>query len=163
MKCPACDRDLTARTLDNVTVDVCDGGCGGIWLDAFELARVDEALPREIRDIARDPKLVVDANRKRACPRCDGIKMQRHYYSYDHRVEVDSCPGCGGYWLDPGELSAIRKDVNQSETDAKGGPIRVHVAPKKSTQAAAPGAGGLSRADRSCTLDSLYHIIGSKY
>ena len=91
MNCPACDRDLSARTLDNVTVDVCDGGCGGIWLDAFELARVDEELPREIRDIAKNPKLVIDDDRKRPCPRCDGIKMQRHFYSSAHRVEVDSC------------------------------------------------------------------------
>jgi uncharacterized protein len=161
MNCPACDRDLSARTLDNVTVDVCDGGCGGIWLDAFELARVDEELPREIRDIAKDPKLVIDNDRKRPCPRCDGIKMQRHFYSSAHRVEVDSCPGCGGYWLDAGELSAIREDVKKP--NSSDGPVRVHLTEKKSTETKLGGGGGLSQADRACTLDSLYRIIGSKY
>jgi Zn-finger nucleic acid-binding protein len=28
---------------EGVTVDVCAGGCGGIWLDWFELACSDEA------------------------------------------------------------------------------------------------------------------------
>jgi Zn-finger nucleic acid-binding protein len=159
MNCPACDHDLSARTLDNVTVDVCDGGCGGIWLDAFELARVDEELPCEIRDIAKDPKLVIDNDRKRPCPRCDGIKMQRHFYSSAHRVEVDSCPGCGGYWLDAGELSAIREDVKKPKR--ADGPVRVQLTEKKSAKTV--GGSGLSQADRACTLDSLYRIIGSKY
>jgi Zn-finger nucleic acid-binding protein len=161
MNCPACDHDLSARTLDNVTVDVCDGGCGGIWLDAFELARVDEELPSEIRDIAKDPKLVVDNDRKRPCPRCDGVKMQRHFYSSTHRVEVDSCPGCGGYWLDAGELSAIREDVKKP--NPADGPVRVHLTEKKASETKIGGGGGLSQADRACTLDSLYRIIGSKY
>ena len=127
MKCPACDGDLVSRTTENVTVDVCDGGCGGIWLDAFELARVDEALPRELQEVSRDPKLVVDHERKRPCPRCDGVKMQRHFFSATHRVEVDSCPGCGGYWLDAGELTQIRDDVKRPAEDKESGPIRVHV------------------------------------
>lgn len=159
MKCPACDRDLTSTTLDNVTVDVCDGGCGGIWLDAFELARVDEELPKEIKDIARDPALVIDEERKRQCPRCDGIKMQRHFFSAQHRVEVDSCPGCGGYWLDAGELESIRQDVKKPEPSK--GPLRVHVNREEKKPATAPGGG--NRIDRACTLDSLYRMIGSKY
>lgn len=168
MKCPACERELVSRDIDNVSVDVCDGGCGGIWLDAFELARVDEELPREIREISRDPKLVVDHDRKRACPRCDGVKMQRHFFSATHRVEVDSCPGCGGYWLDAGELTAIRADVSQSkpgpQSDDSKGPIRVHVAKEAPLQEVSKGkVGGGSRIDRACTLDSLYRMIGSKY
>ncbi len=162
MKCPACDRELSPRDLESVTVDVCDGGCGGIWLDAFELARVDEELPAEIKDIARDPGLVVDDVRKRSCPRCASVKMQRHLFSADHRVEVDSCPGCGGYWLDAGELSAIREDVKKPESDRK--PIRVHVASKSAPKEKESGnVGGGNRLNRACTLDSLYRMIGSKY
>lgn len=161
MKCPACNGELSARVADEVSVDVCEGGCAGIWLDAFELARVDEALPREIRDVSRDPSLVIDQDRKRACPRCEGVKMQRHFFSADHRVEVDSCPGCGGYWLDAGELEAIREDVKTQ--DAGTGPIRVHPAKEAKPTASNLKIGGGNRTDRACTLQSLYTMLGSKY
>ena len=38
MKCPACFNELTELQVGNLTVDACQGGCGGIWFDAFETA-----------------------------------------------------------------------------------------------------------------------------
>ena len=111
MKCPACDRQLTEVQVGAVVVDVCQGGCGGVWFDAFELQRVDEqheAAGEHLVHIQRDPKLLVDPSRKRACPRCDGVKLKRHFFSPRIKVEVDNCPGCAGYWLDAGELEKIR-------------------------------------------------------
>lgn len=113
MKCPACDSELTEMTLGGVKVDACHGGCAGIWFDAFELERVDD--PAEVRTefllrLQRDPAIKVDPHRKRACPRCAGIKLQRHYFSAKKQVEVDQCPNCGGYWLDAGELEKIRAE-----------------------------------------------------
>lgn len=35
--------------------------------------------------------------------------MMRHFFSAKKHVEVDECPGCGGVWLDEGELRSIRK------------------------------------------------------
>jgi uncharacterized protein len=102
----------------SLTVDVCQGGCGGIWFDAFELERVDEeneAAGEPLLGIQRDETIAVDSSRKRECPRCQGIKLHRHYFSAKRRVEVDQCPGCGGYWLDAGELAQIR--VERGETD----------------------------------------------
>jgi Zn-finger nucleic acid-binding protein len=32
----------------------------------------------------------------------------RHFFSVKKEVEVDECPGCGGFWLDAGELVKIR-------------------------------------------------------
>ena len=43
IECPVCSNAMTTMTAEGVTVDVCAGGCGGIWFDWFELARVDEA------------------------------------------------------------------------------------------------------------------------
>src|SRR5262245_57198497 len=37
MKCPKCGNDLKEVTQDQVSVDVCPN-CGGLWLDAGELA-----------------------------------------------------------------------------------------------------------------------------
>ena len=41
--------------------------------------------------------------------------MQRHYFTAKHEVEVDECPGCGGFWLDHGELEKIRSQFATEE------------------------------------------------
>lgn len=109
-------------------MDVCKGGCAGIWFDAFELQKVDEQ--QEISDewllnIERDPAVRVDASRKRACPRCDGIKLKRHFFSAKRQIDVDLCPGCGGYWLDAGELEKIRHEKAEVAAEAEAGSVRV--------------------------------------
>ena len=43
MDCPVCANVLTTKTAGGITVDACEGGCGGIWFDRYELMRVDEA------------------------------------------------------------------------------------------------------------------------
>ncbi len=111
MQCPACGRTLTERTVAEVTVDVCDGGCGGIWLDNQELRKLDdreEAAGEELLDLARDPAVTVDHDAPWGCPRCGHPAMTRHFYSPKRAVEVDECPRCGGVWLDAGELATIR-------------------------------------------------------
>jgi uncharacterized protein len=122
MKCPACDFDLTEMELGGVKVDACHGGCGGIWFDAFELQRVDEQreVPTEhLLRIQRNPRLSVDFSRKRTCPRCDDVKLKRHFFSARKQVEVDHCPSCAGYWLDAGELEKIRAEKANEETVVK--------------------------------------------
>jgi len=118
MICPACDYTLTPLTVGKLTVDVCQGGCGGIWFDNFELKKADE--PPEFEGAALlhvdwDETRPVDYERRRKCPKCPDLMMMRHYFSDKREVEVDECPGCGGVWLDAGELAAIRKE---SATDA---------------------------------------------
>jgi uncharacterized protein len=109
MKCPACANELTSRRVGPVTVDVCDGGCAGVWFDAFELQRVAEAehAAEELASVTRDPHRRVEADRKRPCPRCSDVKLLRHFATGLRRVEVDHCPNCGGYWLDHGELQKV--------------------------------------------------------
>ncbi len=117
MQCPACFNQLTQTQVGRLVVDVCQGGCGGIWFDAFELERVDEeeeAAGEPLLHIQSSEGLVVDRSRKRECPRCAGIKLHRHYFSAKRRVEVDQCPNCGGYWLDAGELAQIRAERGES-------------------------------------------------
>ena len=117
MKCPACFNELTELHIASLTVDACQGGCGGIWFDAFELQKVDEEWEAEgepLLNIQRDERLVVDSSRKRECPRCADIKLHRHYFSAKRQVEVDQCPNCGGYWLDAGELAQIRAEKTQA-------------------------------------------------
>ncbi|MGH7973489.1 MAG: zf-TFIIB domain-containing protein [Limisphaerales bacterium] len=113
MKCPACFNSLTQLQVGSLVVDVCQDGCGGVWFDAFEFQRVDEeseSAGEALLHIRCDPKVVVDPARKRDCPRCAGMKLQRHFFSALRRVEIDECPNCAGYWLDAGELAQIRAE-----------------------------------------------------
>lgn len=112
MNCPVCSHPLRVLTVAGVEVDACDGGCGGVWFDAFELQKL--MPPRgpdgqALLEIAINPQVTVDHRRKRACPACDGVKLRRHFYSRHLQIQVDSCPGCGGVWLDAGELNQIRR------------------------------------------------------
>ena len=119
MKCPACFNELTELQVGSLVVDVCGGGCGGIWFDAFELQKADEegeVAGEPLLRIQRDERVVVDLSRKRECPRCAGVKLHRHFFSAKRRVQVDQCPNCGGYWLDAGELALIRAEKTQAAT-----------------------------------------------
>lgn len=111
MKCPACENILQEMTVGGVVVDVCKGGCGGIWFDNFELKKFDEpheSAGEALLDIERDESLVVDHTKRLKCPKCDDIVMMRHFFSVKKGVEVDECPSCAGFWLDAGELRKIR-------------------------------------------------------
>ena len=41
-KCPACGKALATVQINETEVEACNQGCGGIWLDAAELFRIDE-------------------------------------------------------------------------------------------------------------------------
>ncbi|MHC4617046.1 MAG: TFIIB-type zinc ribbon-containing protein [Planctomycetota bacterium] len=111
MNCPACSNQLQQMTVADVTVDVCKGGCGGIWFDQLELKKFDEpheAAGEELLQIEPSQGIAVDHTKRLNCPKCDGAVMMRHFFSVKRQVEVDECPSCAGFWLDAGELRQIR-------------------------------------------------------
>lgn len=112
MKCPACKTALREKGAGGMVVDVCYGGCGGIWFDRRELERVDARSATSLHTVWRDPHKPVRQTEPRVCPRCDGQVLARRWFSEDVRVEVDECPGCQGLWLDEGEFSRIYKELS---------------------------------------------------
>ena len=121
MDCPACGHGLTETTQADVKVDICKGGCGGLWFDQLEIIKFDE--PHEhagaaLLQVETNPNVSVDHARRRDCPRCVGQIMMRHPFSPGTGVEVDECPACAGFWLDAGELNGIR-GAFASEGDRK--------------------------------------------
>jgi Zn-finger nucleic acid-binding protein len=118
MDCPRCDRELSEVTIRGTRVDVCDGGCGGIWFDNFELQRFDEpdeAADRLLANTRVDLTVHVDLQAKLACPRCNDTALLRRPFSAATPVAIDECPGCGGIWLDYGELFQIRESEEDSQ------------------------------------------------
>ncbi|HEV8456683.1 MAG TPA: zf-TFIIB domain-containing protein [Methylomirabilota bacterium] len=125
MKCPACDAELSqmivkgaAPSGTDVTVDVCRTRCGGIWFDQFELRKFDEPFEPagDLLALKRAAGVTVDPNKARMCPKCVSVRLLRHFFSIKRQVAVEECPQCGGYWLDAGELLAIRSEY-PSEKD----------------------------------------------
>ena len=120
MQCPACSNAMEAVTVSEITVDICRQGCGGIWLDQLELERMDdreESPGALLEQVPMTPMATVDTSKRRTCPKCEGQTMLRHKASPKRTVEIDHCPGCGGYFLDHGEIQQIR--ANYSSADAK--------------------------------------------
>ena len=118
MKCPACSNEMTQALVEDITLDVCEDGCGGIWFDWFELNRVDEpheALGADLLHVETDESIEVDHDAKRICPRCKDMPLMKHFASVKREFQVDECPRCAGYFLDHGELNLIRGQFNTDE------------------------------------------------
>jgi len=115
VKCPACDRTLIELVVGSVRLDVCQGGCGGVWFDATELAKVNQDIPsgtEPLTEVSQTALLNLDEQRTRKCIRCQNVKLERKLFSLGSGVIMDCCPHCGGLWLDHGELESIRAETN---------------------------------------------------
>ncbi len=115
MKCLRCECELEVLKNDDVEVDVCTQGCGGMWFDPFELKKMNEKseLTQEfIQKIYNSNQNFVDKKPRLECPKCQA-KMLRHFHSVRREIEIDQCSQCFGHWLDGGELLKI---VSQFKT-----------------------------------------------
>jgi uncharacterized protein len=122
MICPACGNSLSQLVAGGVVLDVCSGGCGGIWFDSFELQKIEAAqeITGDVEiSIPRDSAKQVDYKARRSCPKCPDVVLMRHYYSKLRRVVVDECPSCAGFWLDAGELDNIRSEREALKAEEK--------------------------------------------
>jgi Zn-finger nucleic acid-binding protein len=131
MECPACRGGLVEITSRQVVLDVCREGCGGIWFDRLELKQLDE--PHEevealLLEIHAAGERAVDHEARRDCPRCDAVVLMRRFASGKREVAVDECPGCGGFWLDGGELPRIRSEY-RTEAERKQAALKLAFGP----------------------------------
>lgn len=121
MICPVCSKEMTQEDFGGTLVDFCRDGCQGIWFDWMEIVRLDEVGEGagENMQKALDLPHADDAARGPIkCPKC-GITMHAHKYKAAKDVTVDECYSCGGFFLDAGELKAIkdRHMTEQQEAD----------------------------------------------
>ena len=107
MICPACKNPLREKNAGGITLDVCYGGCGGIWFDTLELERVDARAATTLHSIWTIPATNVKLDEPRMCPRCPDRVLDRKWFSDKKEVEIDQCPICRGIWLDAGEFTRV--------------------------------------------------------
>jgi Zn-finger nucleic acid-binding protein len=109
---------MVAEDFGGVNVDVCKNGCKGVWFDWMELSKLDEkneGLGEALKE-ALTYERINDENRGQIkCPKCN-ILMHIHAYESAKEINVDECYQCGGFFLDSGELKAIR-DAFMSEKE----------------------------------------------
>lgn len=118
MKCPVCQKEMSEQDFGGLKVDVCKDGCKGIWFDWLELSKLDEnneGFGNVLKEALNYPRLNDDNRPRINCPKCD-IPMHIHKYQSSKEVNVDECYGCGGFFLDSGELRVIR-DTFMSEEE----------------------------------------------
>lgn len=161
MNCPVCHNLLNAMPAGRVTVDVCLGGCGGIWFDNFELTKLD--VPGEVDadllvalNVPENPEVHRDTSQKRRCPKCEDIVMMRHFFSQQRRVEVDECPNCGGYWLDAGELALVREEC-RTEGDCQTA-VKNFLSAAAGPSLQAMHAGTNEQSRRARTIDRIFQF-----
>ena len=111
MKCPACKNPLREKGAGDITLDMCYGGCGGIWFDATELERVSARSAATLHSIWQVPTGRVQQTMPRMCPRCPDTVLDCKWFSDLKKVEIDQCPKCGGIWLDAGEFTRIYDEI----------------------------------------------------
>jgi len=108
--------------VSDVKVDACRDGCGGIWFDRMELRRVDERhepLGDALTGLGDGRS--VDHEARRRCPSCEaGHVMMQRVFAAGLAFQIDECPGCGGMWLDRGELAQVRAAGGESARQAAG-------------------------------------------
>lgn len=131
-----------------MTLDVCYGGCGGIWFDPKELDRVDARAATTLHTVWQDPHRKVVLTEPRPCPRCPDQILSRRWFSEAKKVEIDQCPTCGGLWLDAGEFTLIHAELQGSKTTPPGWAVAMAeasqcVARKEAEIAAKKAAAGL--------------------
>lgn len=113
MDCLKCEGKLDRVEVDGVLVDQC-AVCAGIWFDGGELRRVlgmkSVAPLRTVAHAQRTQRSKADDEKPARCPRCHGEGKLVRVASVTSDIHIDTCPVCGGQWLDGDELSILRDE-----------------------------------------------------
>lgn len=127
MQCPIDHQTLVQRRYEwDIVIDECPA-CHGVWLEAGELERIQNAVEHDYGDELRAiPDSVSRAyamareksERERRCPVCDRT-LDRKEYGYASRILIDVCASCQGVWLDRGELEALEVFFERARHDTR--------------------------------------------
>ena len=106
--CPACGRKMSKIFINTFGfyVDICTGGCGGMFFDKAEVESFIQQHKEMYELISYTDKVHdIYENKVRKCPICH--KEMRKMAIPTTNVEIDICDTCQGKFLDKGELDKI--------------------------------------------------------
>src|SRR6185295_11820702 len=106
ISCPKCRQQMFRAKHAGTEVDLCSG-CHGLWLDRSELA----AITGQPVDL---PEATSPTPTSLKCPRC-GTALQERAYAGRADLLVEVCAGCGGIYLDKGEMVVIKDLAKKSK------------------------------------------------
>ena len=119
--CPGCGKEMKKIFLNgqNIYIDICLDGCGGILFDNREFEKCDDSFENidELKEVIKNKTFVkTDTSEIRTCSVCSTpmVKMG----SGKGEVEIDVCNVCGAKYLDHGELETVRNSAVE-EIDSK--------------------------------------------
>jgi uncharacterized protein len=83
--------------------------CDGRWLDAGELGAMVALSSTGVECFSHEPRPDITES-PRQCPRCRDVALSKVLFLDWAPITLDHCDSCHGFWLDGGELDAV-KDV----------------------------------------------------
>jgi len=110
---------MSQRSFFGVLLDTCQH-CAGIFFDEGEVCQIRERggvrAFDELDSMIQPEPGHEDATGHdgRDCPACHQT-MRRFRYLYSSPVVLDSCDGCGGIWIDNGELQQMREYMESAK------------------------------------------------
>jgi Zn-finger nucleic acid-binding protein len=113
VQCLNCEAEMATETLASrqgeVVFETCLV-CGGCWFDVGELDAVVAPLSAAVERLSRQPRRE-NAGPPRRCPRCSDGPLTTVFLLDWVPIALDRCGHCRGFWLDGGELDAIRREL----------------------------------------------------
>lgn len=105
-RCPRDQSVLYSAPLGEATVDLCGRCQGALFATGAMFAAAGVAADPSTWDRPETGGVTKPSTLR--CPACERETMQKQDVAYEGRsVEIDRCAGCGGIWLDQGELDAL--------------------------------------------------------
>jgi len=113
LTCVKCTSVLDKSKVGDIEVDLCPD-CGGLWLDAGEIERLNSAASTEVAALrtalASSSAQAAPSDTTAHCPACSAALREVVLGP----VGVDVCTGCKGVFLDRGELDQALAAVKGS-------------------------------------------------
>lgn len=108
MKCPRDGTELHTETFKDIEVERCSE-CNGRWLENDELSDLEATAATE--DQRSGTIEYAKQESELLCPVCNKTMVAFNYRAYN--LQLDTCEGQHGYWLDAGEEGRVRDVVEE--------------------------------------------------
>ena len=103
--CPDCKTPTLKKVIHGIEVDMCPG-CGGVWLDKGEIARLRKLQTDEIRDFETAPPAKLPS--RASSPACPVCSLPLHPFNYaGGKIQLETCPNLDGLWISDAQLEQI--------------------------------------------------------